>query len=170
LQVNGGGQLVSFDQHADFVEATADWLAANRLSADIRHAPLCRIVPGWSGQWYDVGSLPDRIDLLIIDGPPWAVHPFVRGAAEVLFERLSPGGVVLLDDAARPGERIVVRRWRRNWPNIRFERLSGSTKGTLIGRKDRAVDQPRQLGAAPTVDYRQTVMPGVDARAQTSSG
>lgn len=32
-------------------------------------------------------------------------------------------------------KRAVARRWRRNWPQIRFERVAGSTKGTLVGRK-----------------------------------
>jgi hypothetical protein len=36
---------------------------------------------------------------------------------------------VLLDDAARPGERVVAARWRRDWPNFRFTLLPGA-KGT----------------------------------------
>ncbi|WP_156680915.1 class I SAM-dependent methyltransferase [Sphingomonas profundi] len=135
LELHGGGTLVSYDQHADFVVAAADWLRDQGVDADIRHAPLARAVPGWPAYWYDVTDPPERIDLLLIDGPPWAVHPFIRGAAEMLFDRLSPGGMILLDDAARPGERLVARRWRRRWPTIRFARLPGSTKGTLIGRK-----------------------------------
>lgn len=135
LQRNGGGRLVSYDQHAGFVAATAEWLESQGVAAELRHAPLARSVPGWPGQWYDLADIPESIDLLIIDGPPWTVHPYVRGAAESLFDRLAPGGVVLLDDAARPGERVVARRWRERHPDIVFRRLPGSTKGTLIGRK-----------------------------------
>ncbi|MEQ5788740.1 class I SAM-dependent methyltransferase [Erythrobacter sp. NFXS35] len=135
LARNGGGRLISFDQHRDFVEATANWVAEEGAEADVRWAPLVDGATEWPGRWYELHGVPAQIDLLIIDGPPWAVHPFVRGAAESLFDRLSPGGMVLLDDAARPGERIVARRWRRNWPAISFERASGSTKGTLVGRK-----------------------------------
>ena len=79
--------------------------------------------------------MPERIDLIIIDGPPWTVHPLVRGAAERLFPRLSPGGIVLLDDAARPGERLVARRWRKRWPEIDFTLRKDGTKGTLIGSR-----------------------------------
>lgn len=135
LQRHGGGKLVSFDQHRDFVEATRRWVAEEGAAVDLRWAPLVPDATEWPGRWYELADVPDRIDLIIIDGPPWAVHPFVRGAAESLFDRLTPGGMVLLDDAARPGERIVARRWRRNWPQMRFERLGGSTKGTLVGRK-----------------------------------
>ena len=41
--------------------------------------------------------MPTDIDLLIVDGPPWAIHPYVRGAAASLFPRIRPGGRVLLD-------------------------------------------------------------------------
>lgn len=135
LSLHGGGRLVSYDQHASFARATMDWLAQHHVSADVRHAPLAARIPGWPGRWYQLDGLPDRIDMLVIDGPPWAVHPFVRGAAECLFPRLAPGGVILLDDARRPGERIVARQWRQSWPTIRFSLMPGGTKGTLIGRK-----------------------------------
>lgn len=135
LESNGGGRLFSFDQHAGFVGATADWLREEGARAQLKHAPLGTSVPDWPGQWYDLGELPESIDLLIIDGPPWTVHPFVRGAADILFDRLSPGAIVLLDDGARPGERIVAHRWRHRWPDMTFMLHAGSTKGTLIGRK-----------------------------------
>jgi len=133
LQLHGGGRLISFDQHEDFIEATHDWLAEYGLEADMRGAALVPAPGDWPGYWYDIGVLPDRIDMLVIDGPPWAIHPFVRGAAECLFDRIAPGGVVLLDDGARPGERIVLQRWRRNWPDFEFRLDLSGTKGTVIG-------------------------------------
>jgi predicted O-methyltransferase YrrM len=133
LAQNGGGRLISFDQHADFVDATRAWLAEHDLAADMHAADLVSAPKGWPGLWYDVHHLPERIDLLIIDGPPWTVHPYVRGAAESLFDRIPVGGTVLLDDAARPGERVVARRWRKAWPEFAFELDGRGTKGTLVG-------------------------------------
>ncbi|QGP79251.1 class I SAM-dependent methyltransferase [Sphingobium sp. CAP-1] len=135
LQLHGGGRLHSFDQHGGFVDATRQWLADHALEVDIRHAPLTQDSADWPGRWYAIDRLPDRIDLLIIDGPPWSVHPLVRGAADSLFSRLSPDAVVLLDDAARPGERLVARRWRQRWPHIDFRLMTDGTKGTLVGRR-----------------------------------
>lgn len=155
LARHGGGQLISFDQHRDFVGATARWVADEGGSADVRWAPLTTDVSDWPGRWYQLSDLPQQIDLLIIDGPPWAIHPFVRGAAECLFDRLSPGGLVLLDDAARPGERIVARRWRKNWPDMRFDRTNGSTKGTLVGRKLAAT--PTRQGRLETANDNSTM-------------
>ncbi len=135
LAQNGGGRLSSFDQHADFAKATQTWLAEHDIAAEIRHAPLGPAPMGWPGHWYRLDHLPPSIDLLVIDGPPWAIHPHVRGAAESLFDRIVLGGQVLLDDAARPGERVVARRWRKRWPNFTFHLDRRGTKGTLIGTR-----------------------------------
>lgn len=135
LRLAGGGAFVSFEQHPEFVEATREWLAAHSLEADLRAVPLRPSPDNWPGLWYDHGELPERIDFLLIDGPPWTIHPFTRGAAASLFHRITPGGVVMLDDAARPGERIVARRWRREWPDFSFELLKSGTKGTLVGKR-----------------------------------
>lgn len=142
LALHGGGRLVSYDQHEGFVGATREWLRENGLQSDLRHAPLEAQVGDWPGRWYALDNIPDSIDLIIIDGPPWSVHPLVRGAADTLFRRLSPGGVVLLDDAARPGERLVARRWRQRWPDMDFTLVKDGTKGTLVGVK-------RKPGALP---------------------
>lgn len=135
LQLHGGGTLHTYDQHAGFVEQTRQWVTSEGLAPQMHHAPLGPPPGDWPGLWYQLSDLPETIDLLVIDGPPWTLHPQVRGAAEVLFERLSPGGMVLLDDAARPGERLIARRWAKRWPQMTFRRLGGSTKGTLVGRK-----------------------------------
>jgi len=135
LASNGGGTLHSYDQHEPFIEQMRGWLAEHDLAADFHHAPLTLRDPAWPGVWYDLDELPETIDLLIIDGPPWAVHPYARGIAERLFDRLAAGGMVLLDDAARPGERIVARRWRRKWQDIDFTFEGDGTKGLLVGQK-----------------------------------
>lgn len=133
LKLHGGGRLTSFDQHADFVAATAAWLGTHGLDADMRYAALGAPASGWSGLWYEPGALPESIDLLVVDGPPWTIHPLTRGSAESLFDRIAPGGAVILDDAARPGERLVARRWRKRWPGIDFQLVHAGTKGTLLG-------------------------------------
>ena len=69
------------------------------------------------------------------DGPPWTIHPMTRGGAERTFRHLAPGATIMLDDAARPGERLVARRWRKMHPEIDFHLWKGGEKGTLIGIK-----------------------------------
>jgi predicted O-methyltransferase YrrM len=132
LQRAGGGRLISFDQHEDFVEETRLWVAGQGLNVDLRHAPLFSETGDWRDLWYDLHGLPDAIDLLVIDGPPWTIHPMIRGKAEKLFSRITIGGIVVLDDAARPGERTVARRWRARWPDFDWA-FEPSIKGRLIG-------------------------------------
>lgn len=135
LQMAGGGKLISFDQHADFVEGTRKWLADHGLEADVRAVPLERAPDGWPGFWYRPGHLPKRIDFMLIDGPTWVMHPLTRAGAASLFDRIPVGGTVMLDDAARPGERSVARRWRERFPDFRFELLKSGSKGTLVGTR-----------------------------------
>jgi predicted O-methyltransferase YrrM len=135
LRKAGGGTLISFEQHQDFVDSTRAWLAEHGLEADMRAVPLRPSPGGWPGLWYDHGELPDGIELMLVDGPPWSIHPMTRGAAETLFDRIAPGGTVMLDDAARPGERLVARRWRKKHPEFEFRLWKGGSKGTLIGVK-----------------------------------
>jgi hypothetical protein len=77
-------------------------------------------------QWYaqrPVRSLPDRIDLLLVDGPPAfePEHELSRyPALPVLAERLAPDATVILDDIDRPGERLTVDAWERGY-GFRFE-------------------------------------------------
>ena len=73
---------------------------------------------------------------MLIDGPPWtdpSADPRRRVACCSIIS--SPGGTVMLDDGARPGERFVARRWRRMRPDFDFTLLDNGTKGTLVGRK-----------------------------------
>lgn len=135
LQKHGGGKLISCDQHRDFIVKTRAWLNEHGVDADMRATPFKPSPNGWPGIWYDPGTLPNEIDLLIVDGPPWSIHPYVRGAADSLFDRISVGGIVLLDDAARPGERVVARKWRKRWPDFSFELIQVGTKGTLVGKR-----------------------------------
>lgn len=128
--------FISFEQHGDFVRKTSEWLREFGLQSDIRVAPLKPSPGDWPGLWYDHGPLPDGIELMLIDGPHWAIHPFTRGAAATTFGTIAPGGTVMLDDAARPGERIVTRRWRRQWPDFSFKLHHPGSKGTLVGTRE----------------------------------
>ncbi len=71
---------------------------------------------------------------MLIDGPPWSIHPFTRGAAVTLFDHVAPGDTIMLDDAARPGERFVARKWRKLRPDFEFRLDKSGTKGTLSER------------------------------------
>lgn len=98
----------------------------NTLSACLRqhglanyeliHAPLVpQVVSGRAVGWYDpaaLARLPEKIDVLIVDGPPNGRGSGARSPAwPMLRTRMVPGGLVLVDDTDRPDERRMVDAW-----------------------------------------------------------
>jgi hypothetical protein len=66
-----------------------------------------------SFDWYDLGDaeLPAQFGLVLCDGPPSQTRGGRYGMVPIMRERLVPGCVILLDDAERPAEREIARRW-----------------------------------------------------------
>jgi predicted O-methyltransferase YrrM len=123
MQLEGGGRFVSYDHHAGFAEATRRRVAALGLSAEVRAVEL---VPaeGYGGRWYAGEGMPERIDLAVIDGPPaWLEAGTRGGAAPAIFPRIAAGGLVLLDDAKRAGERENVRQWQAQFPEFSYREI-----------------------------------------------
>lgn len=139
LERLGRGHVVALEHDPAQAERTEELLRRHGVArwATVRRAPLMpHAVGGETFRWYDVGAepLPERIDLLFVDGPPGGVQPLARyPAVPVLRERLSPGAVVLLDDAARPDERAVAERWASELPDMALD-LVATAKGTAILR------------------------------------
>ncbi len=120
LRAQGSGQVYSYDHDADYLAGTRALVAAHGLSdhVTLTHAPLTELViddARWL--WYDSAAFAslDAIDLLVIDGPPQHDNPTAQvryPAVPLLFERLRAGALILLDDAARADEQIILTRWR----------------------------------------------------------
>ena len=131
----GHGSMTSIDHDADFAEKTRDFLALHEhTSAKLFHCPLTSIsVDGAEYLWYDLShaTLPKSIDLLIVDGPPLQTNPLARyPALPMLWDRLSDGAIILMDDADRTDEQEIVRRWSERYPIEVVERHA-SLKGFL---------------------------------------
>ena len=67
-------------------------------------------------RWYDAAPVltaigADEIGLLLVDGPPGGRTLSRYPAIPVLRDRLAADAVVMLDDANRPAEMEIVRRW-----------------------------------------------------------
>lgn len=64
--------------------------------------------------WYDapLASMPDHFALVICDGPPGDTKGGRCGLASVMGSRLRFGSVILLDDAIRPQEREIAKKWQ----------------------------------------------------------
>lgn len=130
-------RILSVDHDAVYLGRTAERLAGAGLDdhVELVHAPLRQVtVEGVTGDWYDVDAVPapDRVDLLLVDGPPYTFGATVRHPALGWYaDRLSPDGVVILDDADRPGEREILRRWRADHDDLVITVLQ-TEKGTAV--------------------------------------
>jgi predicted O-methyltransferase YrrM len=126
-KLNGRGRVYSIDHDADFAARTRAMLEEYGLSdwAEVAHAPLRWMeIGGNRWEWYDLDSLPTTppIDLLFVDGPPSNTpKPLARyPAGPILFPRLSPHGAIFVDDAKRPGEAEILRRWSGEFPQLTY--------------------------------------------------
>jgi predicted O-methyltransferase YrrM len=123
------GRLVSLEHDRAWATRVQTALAAAGL-AEIARVALAPLEPhplALNGlHWYAqraLPSLPPRIDLMLVDGPP-AFEPHLElsryPALPALVERLAPDATVILDDIDRPGELHVLETWERDY-DFRFE-------------------------------------------------
>jgi hypothetical protein len=138
LRASGAGRLYSLEHDPTYARQTARQLEASGLSAwvEIIVAPLVKQSFGSvSVEWYDpsavANSLPPRIDLLLVDGPPSTSKLARWPAIEVLYDRLITGTVVMLDDGRRRRERLAAFRWQSDHPDLELfwhDTVKGSWK------------------------------------------
>jgi hypothetical protein len=130
----GAGSLVSLEHLEHYARLGDAALDAHDLRqfAEIRRAPLeaCR-VGDETFNWYEASTLADLRDvtMLIVDGPPSSTGPLARyPALPLMWDRLAPGALVLIDDVGRDDEQRVVERWQQEYSALRNPRMiSGRT-------------------------------------------
>ncbi|MCA0305105.1 MAG: class I SAM-dependent methyltransferase [Proteobacteria bacterium] len=139
----GRGHVTSIDDDARWAGQTARKVEAHGLGgfAEVRVAPLVAVdTAGKAGDWYDVSFLDEgrRFDLIFVDGPPaWRGDAQARLPALYRLRRhLSDRGLLVLDDAARSGERAIAEQWRKAFPELHF-RYVPVGRGLLVASVSR---------------------------------
>ena len=136
-QLNGRGHVYSLENGAEYAAATAQNLEEFGLQAyaSVIHAPLVDYwLNGHKHVWYSLDKLnvQEDIDMLVIDGPPAVIDSQARyPALPLLYNRLAAGFAVYLDDANRPGEQAIVKRWCAIFPALR-PRYAKSERGCAV--------------------------------------
>ena len=76
----------------------------------VMNAPL-RQFEGFS--WYDTRVLPEglQFDIVVCDGPPASTPGGRHGLLPLMGAHLMEGATVYVDDANRPDEKAILRRW-----------------------------------------------------------
>jgi hypothetical protein len=99
---------------------------------------------GTDFQWYDLdpAAIPATIDLLIVDGPHGSVNRYARyPAGPELLPRLSRDARVFVDDANRPDERAIVRRWQESNPGLGVRSIAAEKGCVELFLLDREVEK-----------------------------
>lgn len=136
LEVNGRGELFSFENDITYQKTTKDLLEYSEVSQRVKFSKLGLsdfIKGGSEYQWYDLETSPEeKIDLLVVDGPPCGLGPRARyPALPVLASSLNPGSLILLDDYNRDDEKEVVEAWLKEFP-VKILRTYPFEKGAVL--------------------------------------
>jgi predicted O-methyltransferase YrrM len=143
LRQAGRGHLYSLDHDPAFAALTRQHVEAHGLEAwvTVLDAPLVEcVIRGERFRWYDVPAAVqqlERIDLLIVDGPPQATDRtgLPRYPALPSFQdRLTAGAIVFVDDAYRDAERQMLDRWMREEEGWTV-RVLKTSRGTALVRR-----------------------------------
>lgn len=117
LQLNGFGSSISIEHQLNYGKITESYLVINQTEdiSSIMYAPLSKIIIDDNDfNWFDIGepAFPDKIDLLIVDGPPGSTNYMARfPAVPVLSKYFSDRTIILLDDANRKDEKMIIEKW-----------------------------------------------------------
>jgi len=138
-QLNKCGHVYSLENGEQFVGQTQHQLDDFLLSdyCDVIHAPLHAVrLADETFEWYELKDFAiDKIDLLVIDGPPGFIQKHSRyPALPLLYDRLADRCAVFLDDAARDDEQEVVRLWLQMYPELQAEYIDNE-RGCFILRR-----------------------------------
>jgi len=136
-KVGKNGKVISLEHEQQYATISSEQISHHKLDdfARVVHAPLKEhLIKEQTWTWYDFESadLPDEIDMIIVDGPPRTTQVNARyPALPLLFKRLRPGGILLLDDAARPAEISTVDLWKNEFPDCKVTHLP-MEKGMVV--------------------------------------
>ncbi|MEM1299145.1 MAG: class I SAM-dependent methyltransferase, partial [Pseudomonadota bacterium] len=130
-QLAGTGPVWAIESDDRAVAVTRGLLARIGATARVIKAELTDYDKHnlWYARW-SVSELPDRIDLLFLDGPGHFAGRSPRWpAGPELFPRLAPDGVVVLDDSRRVKEKKAMQLWAKDfpeWKKIKHTRGGGA--------------------------------------------
>ena len=128
LNILGEGKLCSIEHDEKYFNNTKKLIELNKLSNvnDLILAPLEEIdINGKEWLWYKTDFLEkirDKIDILLIDGPPGYIQRMSRfPALPVIINRLNDHAVIFLDDGNREDEKKIIKEWRALYPHLTYE-------------------------------------------------
>ncbi len=132
------GKIISFDHDMLFANKTKEEIKNHELEdySEIIYSDLIQY-PEQNFSWYNINEITfkNKIDLVIIDGPPSKLDKFARyPAIPLLLDNMSDKAIIILDDARRKSEQQIINKWKKNFTDFNFEYFDND-KGICIIRK-----------------------------------
>lgn len=152
LRAQGDGWCLSLEHDPEYASICVRNIQRHELEnyASVAHAPLKEVtLKGQRWLWYGSEVLEGitSVDLVIVDGPPSNVQKLARyPALPMLFDILTDGAVIVLDDSNRKDEQLIVDRWLQEYPLLTRETIH-TEKGTIILRKNLDLAKGETLAA-----------------------
>ena len=141
LKALGGGRIISLDHDPVYAGRTNHLIRLYSLEreAEVVTATLLpRSIGSESGLWYSPAYealLEQKIDLLLVDGPPGATGPRARyPAVPLLKHHLADECWILMDDGDRPDERAIAQAWSEEL-GAELKYLEGGRGAWLLHRQ-----------------------------------
>ena len=142
LKLNNYGESISLEHDITYANITSENMGINELEMKsvVKHSPLIEydnLEQKW--KWYDINELKfsNKIDMLIVDGPPRITQELARyPAIPILHEYFSDRFTILLDDSKRDDEAIIIQKWivflETNKYKVKIENFINYEKGMTI--------------------------------------
>ena len=104
-------EVWSLENSPEWQERVTEALDTNEISGV--HVCTSPLIDYGDFVWYEppLAQMPKQFSLVICDGPPGDTKGGRYGLLPVMGDRLPPGSTILLDDAGRPGELELIRKW-----------------------------------------------------------
>ena len=142
MKLNNDGKIISLDHEQSYTKTTIEYSHVNEIAdiSNIIYSPLKDYnILGQTWKWYETDNLKfsEKIDLLIIDGPPKSTQFLARyPAVPLLHAFFSDRILILLDDANRNDEVVTVQKWIKFLEDNNFKvvvtKFNNFEKGMVI--------------------------------------
>ena len=144
LKMNNYGTSISLDHELTYAKITNENIEVNEIEdlSKVVYCPL-RDYNNFNQilKWYETDNLifTERIDLLIIDGPPRNIQFLARyPAVPLLYRHFADNVIIILDDSNRDDETIIIQKWIEFLENknfkVKVDKFKNYEKGMVIMR------------------------------------
>lgn len=131
------GKLISLEHEEVFYEKTKELIEMHELTdyVTLIYTPFVKTeIDNFNGVWYDTSRLDniDKIDILLVDGPPGFLQKNSRyPALPLLFNHLKDEALIIADDCNRKDEQEIINMWCKKYNFMSIKKIDTET-GTYL--------------------------------------